>query len=78
MRFINQENGQSMKNILLLMTYQEACEIRDDLERLIVSKNMNDHSHINDAEFKQELTLSIYDESYLEGYQDDIKKLIQE
>ena len=78
MRFLNQENGQSMKDILLLMTYQEACEIRDDLEKLIVSKKMNDHSHICDVEYTHELTLSIYDKKNLEGYQENIKKLILE
>lgn len=78
MRFLNQENGQSMNDILLLMTYQEACEIRDDLEKLILSKKVNDHSHISDAEYRHELTLSIYDEKNLEGYQDNIKKLILE
>lgn len=76
MRFLNQENGQSMNDILVLMTYQEACEIRDDLERLILSNKMNDHSHITDAEFKHELTLSIYNENELDGYQEKIKKLI--
>lgn len=76
MRFLNQENGQSMNDILLLMTYQEACEIRDDLERLISSGKLNDHSHINDAEFKHELTLSIYNENDLDGYQENIRKLI--
>lgn len=78
MRFLNQENGQSMNDILVLMTYQEACEIRDDLERLILSNKLNDHSHISDAEYKHELTLSIYSENNLDGYQENIKKLILE
>lgn len=76
MIFLNQENGQAINDILLLMTYQEACEIRDDLERLISSEKLNDHSHISDVEFKHELTLSIYNEKDLDGYQDNIKKLI--
>lgn len=78
MRFLNQENEQSINDILLLLTYEEACEIRDDLERLISSEKLNDHCHINDAEFKHELTLSIYNESDLDGYQDNIRKLIFE
>lgn len=78
MRFINQENGQPISDMLLLMTYQEACEIRDDLERLISSDKLNEHSHVNDAEFRHELTLSIYDEGHLDGYQDNIKKWILE
>ncbi|MDE5909767.1 MAG: hypothetical protein K2H52_13645 [Lachnospiraceae bacterium] len=78
MRFLNQANGQSKNDILLLMTYKEACEIRDDLEKLISSEKLNDHSHISDAEFKHEITLSIYNENDLNGYQDHIKKLILE
>lgn len=78
MRFLNQENGQSINDMLLLMTYQEACEIRDDLERLISSEKLNDHRHIYDADFKHELTLSIYSENNLDSYQDNIRKLILE
>jgi len=39
---------------------------------------MNDHSHICDAEYTHELTLSIYDKKNLEWYQENIKKLILE
>lgn len=77
MIFINQENGRPINDMLLLMTAQEACEIRDDLERLIASDQLNDHSHINDADFKHQLTLAVYDENHLDGYQDHIKKFLK-
>lgn len=73
MRFLNQANGQSINDILLLMTYKETCEIRDDWEKLILSEKLNDQSYISDAEFKHEITLSIYNENDFNGYRDHIR-----
>lgn len=76
MRILNQDNGQSIKNILLLLTDSEAAELRDDLGRLLSHKVPNDHSHINDSEYAHELSLALYRVNDAAPFDDRVKKLI--
>ena len=77
MRLLDQERNLSTREFLMLLTYSEACELRDDLERVIQNKKSADHIHLNDESYQHELTISLYDEDNLEDFQDRIKKLIQ-
>lgn len=76
MRILNEDNNKSMKNALLLLTVQEASELRDDLERLISQKIFNDHSHINDSDYEHELTIALYNPDSIEEFNERTKKLI--
>jgi hypothetical protein len=59
-----------------LLTIDEAKMLRNELERLLMKKNKNDHSHINDEDFKKELTFSLYEQDKIDGFNDRIQKLI--
>lgn len=76
MRILNEDSNKSMKNTLLLLTVQEASELRDDLERLISQKIFNDHSHINDSDYEHELTIALYNPDNIEEFNERTKKLI--
>lgn len=76
MRILNEDTDKSMKNALLLLTLQEARELRDDLERMISQKIINDHSHINDLDYEHELTVAVYDSENIGGFDERTKKLI--
>jgi hypothetical protein len=76
MRILNEDSNKSMKNALLLLTVQEASELRDDLERLISQKIFNDHSHINDSDYEHELTIALYNPDNIEEFNERTKKLI--
>ena len=76
MRILNQDDDNPIKNVLLLLTIEEATELRDDLERLISEKTPNDHSHINDLEYEHELSVSVYNSKNVNGFHDRVKKLI--
>ncbi|ABN53200.1 MULTISPECIES: hypothetical protein [Clostridia] len=76
MRILNQDNNIAVRNVLLMLTMEEAAELKDDLERLLSKKALNDHSHINDLEYEHELTISLYDENNIEEFDERIKKLI--
>lgn len=76
MRILNEDSNKSIKNVLLLLTAQEACELRDDLERLLSQKIINDHSHINDLCFAHELTIALYESENVDGFNERSKKLI--
>ena len=76
MRILNEDSNKSMKNALLLLTVQEASELRDDLERLISQKIFNDHSHINDSDYEHELTIALYNPDNIDEFNERTKKLI--
>ena len=76
MRILNEDSNKSIKNALLLLTVQEASELRDDLERLISQKIFNDHSHINDSDYEHELTIALYNPDNIEEFNERTKKLI--
>lgn len=76
MRILNEDSNKSMKNALLLLTVQEASELRDDLERLLSQKIFNDHSHINDSDYEHELTIALYNPDNIEEFNERTKKLI--
>lgn len=76
MRILNEDSNKSMKNALLLLTVQEASELRDDLERLISQKIFNDHSHINDSDYEHELTIALYNPDNIEEFNERTKNLI--
>lgn len=78
MRILNEDNNKSMKNALLLLTVQEASELRDDLERLISQKIFNDHSHINDSDYEHALTIALYNPDNIEEFNERTKKLISQ
>ncbi|MDZ7776972.1 MAG: hypothetical protein U5L09_15845 [Bacteroidales bacterium] len=43
----------------MLLTKSEASELKDELERLLTSKQIDDHGHINDADYPREITVAI-------------------
>lgn len=78
MRILNQDSDKSIQEILLLLTKSEASELRDELERLLSSNQSDNHGHINDTEYQKEITVAIYDDSNLNGFDDRSKRLIIE
>lgn len=76
MRILNQDENKSIKNVLLMLTDEEAAELRDDLDRLLSKKVSNDHSHINNLEYTHELSIALYDANNIEEFDERTKKLI--
>lgn len=78
MRLLDQEKGIVINDLLVLLTLEESCELRDELNRLISKKTKNNHSHVSNIEFTKEITISIYDFNKLDGFSERVKKLIVE
>lgn len=76
MRILDSEHDKALKNVILYLRLEEAKELMDDLARLIETKNLKDHAHINDQEYKHELTVLIYDENNLSSLDERSKRLI--
>ena len=59
MRILNEDKDETIKNVLLCLTLEEARELRDDLTALIRNKNKPYHAHVNDTEYSHEITIAL-------------------
>lgn len=78
MRIFHENKNETMKNILLCLTLDEAKELRDSLNLIIKNKSQIRHEHINDLDYSHEITITLYDEKNLQGLNSRIVKVIQE
>jgi hypothetical protein len=74
MRIINRENEKQINSVMIMLTEKEAHELSD----LIASINPEegDHIHVNDLEYKREITVLIYTPNNLHFFNDKIKEAI--
>jgi len=74
MRIYNEDEKNTVNNIILYLTPKEAQEMKDSLETLLEDKNHH-HSHVPDEEYKREVTISIYRKDNLSSF-DEISRSI--
>ena len=67
MRILDVTTDKSIKKIILYLTNFEALEFRDSLNDLI-KKPLNNHAHISSEDYQKEVTICIYGESNLNGF----------
>jgi hypothetical protein len=75
MRILDEAGDKALKSASLFLTVDEAQELRDTLEQLL-AKPEDNHGHVADAEFKKELTISLYKEGSAEGFDERSRRLI--
>jgi hypothetical protein len=75
MRILDELNDKSINKVTLYLTKSEARELLDGIEQLIVKED-NNHVHINDEDFKKEVTVCIYDLNRLKGLNGRSVKII--
>ncbi len=78
MRILDQETDKAIKNIILLLTLNEASELKDDLERMISENKTAEHSHICDINYEHEVTIAIYEDGITDSFNSRIKRLLKE
>jgi hypothetical protein len=79
MRIFDEDNQNVINNVSIFLTIDEAKEMLDSLDGLLKAyKNDADHTHINDETYQHEITLSLYDETNLKGFNERAKKIIKE
>jgi hypothetical protein len=76
MRILNEANDESLSRIIVYLTLSEASELRDSLMSILETKSH--HEHIASADFKKELTISVYDPHRLESFDERSRTLIDE
>ncbi|PVV83040.1 hypothetical protein [Dehalogenimonas alkenigignens] len=78
MRILDKDKDQAVRNIVLLLTKVEANEFYQSIMDLLKNENQVRHQHVNDQEFKHEITVSLYDPTDLTTFKPRFQKLIQE
>lgn len=77
MRILNEDNNIAISGVTLMLTFDEAKELRDGLNQIIQTDlGDNFHIHIDDDEYKHEITVAVYDGEDRTNFTDRIKKLI--
>lgn len=75
MRIYDEENSRTLKSVLIMLTPSELHELSGGLRCL---SEKNDHIHVNDAEYKREITIGLYTPNNMYSWAPDVIKLLQE
>ncbi|MEO2073788.1 MAG: hypothetical protein ABGX20_00005 [Bacillus sp. (in: firmicutes)] len=79
MRIFDEDNKIPIKNVSIFLTRSEAAEMVDSLNDILENFQHNaDHAHINDNDYKREITICVYEDNDLRGFNEEAKKLINE
>lgn len=77
MRILEPAHSKKLNGVGLYLTRGEAIQLQGYLEQLIANPSMH-HVHLSSDDYQKEVTISIYDETNLEGFDERSKKLIRE
>lgn len=76
MRMMNERTNESIDNLTLLLKKEEAIQLIGYLESLVSNDIMADHCHLNDSDYKKEITIALYDDYSTKIFTERIKELI--
>jgi len=76
MRLLDQKSDAALKSVTVYLTKDEAEELRDSVIALLEQPQFAAHHHVYCKEFKKELTVCIYNEDDLTGFDERSKRLI--
>lgn len=68
MRILDEDRDSAINNVILMLTINEAMELRDSIDAILDHKQRGDHQHVDDNEFKHEITVAIYDHDLRSTY----------
>lgn len=77
MRIHNLDEDSSLNQVGILLTLHEARELRDKLDALIDAPSP-EHVHIDDVDYRKEISIALYDVANLSGFSPRVRKLIEE
>lgn len=75
MRIMNDENGEELFGVLIMLTPSEAKQLVDLLRT--ISPESGEHIHVTDLNHSRELTIAIYTPENLHYYNEDVRRLIE-
>ena len=75
MRIYDEKNKKPLKLILIMQTPSEVHELIGSLQSLDIK---NEHIHVDDENYKREITIGLYTPQNLQNFNDEVIRLIQE
>jgi acyl-CoA reductase-like NAD-dependent aldehyde dehydrogenase len=76
MRIVDGETMKPLRSVTVLLTPEEAAELASKVKGL--DAGMGAHIHVNDSDFKWEVTVSIYTPDNMQYFREDIRRIILE
>ena len=78
MRILDIDASKAIDNVILYLTKEEASQLQYDLQSLLENFQVGNHHHINDVDYKREITVTIYDENDVTELDERSRRIIQE
>ena len=75
MRIYDKKNKKPLRSILIMLVPSEIHELIGSLQSLNMT---NDHIHVDDENYKREITIGLYTPQNLNNFNDEVIHLIQE
>ncbi len=76
MRILDETTDMPVKRALIMLTPEEAKELKGDLEDLLAHPDW--HSHVSDAAYEREVTLAIYTPDNMASFRERVRRLIEQ
>ncbi len=77
MKIYDPDTKRTLNNIILFLTEEEAAELGFSATDLFEHPEKQ-HHHINDANYKNEITISVYTEDNIDLFDEESKRVILE
>ncbi len=77
MRILDYNNNKKIDDVLILLNKSEILQLIEYLHEL-ENANISEHVHLNNADCTKEITICYYEENNTSGFNDRIKKLIED
>lgn len=75
MRILDNDSNKKIDDITLYLKKMELIQLRSYINQLLENPKLQ-HSHLSSSDYQKEITICIYDEENLEGFNERSKKLI--
>lgn len=76
MRIFDEDNKRTTSNVLIMLTPSESKELIDKLQSM--NPEIGDHFHLNDLEYKREMTFLVYTPENLKFFNEQVRNIINE
>lgn len=74
MRILDKTSGKLINSVVLMLTPLEAKELIDSIKSL--NQSISDHVHVDDEDFKRDITVLIYTTENIMHFSKEIKEII--
>jgi len=79
MKMLDKDSNEPVRRAVLLLTVEEASDLRLALDRLLVAKPVDcQHAHIYSDDYQEEFSIALYGDAYTSFLQERLQVLIND